>query len=286
MPVIINNKQYDMSSVSKSQLESWQKECKDMFPKELYQIIYVDPPWQYEQRSSSLANQCESHYPTMTIESLQKLPVNSIADKDSCLYLWTSNPMLPKAITLIQSWGFQYKTVFKVWRKVNADGSNVMVPGWWSRSSTELLLVATKGNPLKKYKVANHIEQQEFTSIRGSHSEKPDEIRESIENFMKVDRKIELFSRKIVENWDVWGLEIPGFFQSCNDMIEYSADKRSIGIQVCFKEYKPRKINKSMSERILTNNSIPLGHKDGCNCFVCKKVRDRQAQHNIKCSNG
>jgi len=243
-------------------------------------VIYADPPWQYEQRGTKFSNQCEAHYPTMSYNELEKLPVGSIADTHCALFLWTSNPMLPKAIGLIEHWGFKFKTVFKVWRKVNNDGSNVMVPGWWSRSSTELLLVATKGSPLAKFKSSNHTEQQEFTSTRGVHSEKPYEIRESIENFMNVERKIELFARHAVENWDAWGLEVPDFFHSCKNDIVYNTNSRSIGIQVNTYETKSKtKKNKqkssNLSDRIKSNNSIPLGHKEHCNCFVCKKINKR-----------
>jgi site-specific DNA-methyltransferase (adenine-specific) len=258
------------------QMTLWKAECSDSFPQDKrYQIIYADPPWQYQHNSAKLANQCEAHYPVMSFEDLQMLNVASIADKDCSLFLWTSNPMLPKAIALIEHWGFVYKTVFKVWRKVNKDGSNVMVPGWWSRSSTELLIVATKGSPLKKYKCANHTEPQEYTSTRSAHSEKPDEIRECIENFMNVENKIELFARKVVSGWDAWGLEVPGFYYTCKDPIIYENGKRSLGIQVDLLKEKPYKKtgNKNLSKKIKDNGSVPIGHKAGCGCFVCKRLR-------------
>jgi site-specific DNA-methyltransferase (adenine-specific) len=274
----IHNELYNIQEISKEQMEKWKSACFQTFPTEKYQIIYADPPWQYEQRSSKMFNQCDAHYPTMSLTELKEIPISSIADNHCALYLWTSNPMLPKAIALIEHWGFEYKTVFKVWRKVNNDGTNVMVPGWWSRSSTELLLVATKGTPLKHFKIANHTEIQEFTSIRGIHSEKPDEIRECIENFMQTHRKIELFARKTVENWDAWGLEVPGFFYSLSADITYSENKRSIGIQVssCNNlSTNTKRKNANLSIKIKSNNGIPLGHKDNCKCFVCKRIASK-----------
>ncbi|GAH81726.1 unnamed protein product, partial [marine sediment metagenome] len=45
-----------------------------------YQIIYVDPPWQYKknlwQRQQSLAS---SHYDSMSIEEICNLPIQTIA---------------------------------------------------------------------------------------------------------------------------------------------------------------------------------------------------------------
>jgi N6-adenosine-specific RNA methylase IME4 len=276
--VNINNVQYNLAEIKRDEMDSWKSQCSLAFPVDKkYQIIYADPPWQYN-NSSNISNKADSHYPVMSVEDLQMINIRNIADKDCTLYLWTSNPMLPKAISLIEHWGFVYKTVFKVWRKINADGSNVMVPGWWSRSSTELLIVATIGNPLKKYKCANHTEPQEYTSTRTAHSEKPDEIRECIENFMNVPNKIELFARKVVEGWDAWGLEVPGFYHVCDDAVVYENGKRSLGVQVNLhnKESNSKQKgrgNKALSDKIKANRSIPLGHKDDCACFVCKKLR-------------
>ena len=277
----IHNDSYELSEITMKQMSQWKAECSNTFPNERkYQIIYADPPWQYERSSAKLSNQCEAHYPVMSFGELQNLDINRIADKDCSLFLWTSNPMLPKAIALIEHWGFVYKTVFKVWRKVNNDGSNVMVPGWWSRSSTELLIVATKGSPLKKYKCVNHTEPQEYTSTRSVHSEKPDEIRESIENFMNVTHKIELFARKVVNGWDAWGLEVPGFYHTCDTDTVYENGKRSLGVQVNLltdkQQKNKQKGNRNLSEKIKANSSVPLGHKENCGCFVCKRLRAQQ----------
>lgn len=266
----VHGETYELASISPAQLDAWRTQCAKQFPTDRkYQIIYADPPWQYDRSSEKIANQCEAHYPVMNMSELLNLPVENISDKNCALFLWVSNPMLPNGINLVEKWGFVYKTVFKVWRKINKDGSNVMVPGWWSRSSTELLIVATKGNPLKMFKCANHCEQQEYTSTRTQHSEKPDAIRESIENFLKVPQKIELFSRKIVENWDSWGLEVPGFYHE--DGTIFQGEKRSIGIQVCIE--KEKRGNNKLSVRIKENKGVPLGHKENCKCFVCKKIK-------------
>ena len=282
----IHNEKHELSDIDTKQLFQWKAECSAAFPRDRkYQIIYADPPWQYERSTSKLSNQCETHYPVMSHEELEMLDVASLADKNCSLFLWTSNPMLPKAISLIDTWGFVYKTVYKVWRKVNNDGTNVMVPGWWSRSSTELLIVATVGSPLKKYKCANHTEQQEYTSTRTIHSEKPDEIRESIENFMKVEHKIELFARKVVDGWDAWGLEVPGFYHACDDEVKYEEGKRSIGIQVNLipgTSKKKKNIgNTELSNKIKENKGVPLGHKEGCKCFVCKRICEKS--ENVCC---
>ena len=42
-----------------------------------YNIIYADPPWRYEQRKVQGA--AENHYPTMSIDELCALPVETLA---------------------------------------------------------------------------------------------------------------------------------------------------------------------------------------------------------------
>ncbi|MBT2600591.1 hypothetical protein J7E18_03925 [Oceanobacillus sp. ISL-73] len=55
-----------------------------------YPIIYADPPWQY--RQSKGQGVAENHYQTMNINDICKLPVDTISNKDSVLFLWTTFP--------------------------------------------------------------------------------------------------------------------------------------------------------------------------------------------------
>ena len=241
----------------------------DAFPlHKMYQCLYVDPPWTYGSAGPTIQNQCTDHYPTMDLEELKALPIGEIADKESVLFLWATNPQLPKAFALIEAWGFDYKTVFKVWRKTNKDGTPVCVPGWWSRSSTELLLCAAKGSPLTKWKTSNN-EPQEYASVRGAHSEKPEEIREMVKNFLNVERRIEIFARHVVTDWDAWGNDIDGYFRentgiSSTELFEF---KRSLGTQCTPLEIPARK------KSCKSGSGGTKGHKPDCMCFICKKKR-------------
>ena len=82
-----------------------------------YNIIYADPPWLYEQRKVQGA--AENHYPTMSIDELCALPVETLAEKDCLLFLWATFAQLPEALRLIRAWGFTFKTVALVWLKLN-----------------------------------------------------------------------------------------------------------------------------------------------------------------------
>ncbi len=281
--MIINGNNVSMSEISNQQLSSWLQECRDAFPVgKNYEVLYADPPWTYSTNSAkNISNNCTAHYPTLSIDELKALPVKSIASKNAALFLWTSNPILPKAIDLMEAWGFEYKTVFKVWRKQNRDGSPVCVPGWWSRSSTELLLVGARGSPLANKTILN--EPQEFSSQRESHSEKPDEIRDAIFNFLDVSKRIELFSRKVCDDWDSWGLETPGYFYEGSGESAPSFKTvnekvfRSFGCQVDTLLNLNGKVKKIHSERgkAITRQprTKPHIHREDCQCCVCKVKR-------------
>ena len=57
-----------------------------------YSVIYADPPWRYDSRSSG--KNPETHYPTMPLEDIAALPVKELADDDCVLFLWVTFPKL------------------------------------------------------------------------------------------------------------------------------------------------------------------------------------------------
>ena len=168
-----------------------------------YQVIYADPPWDYQQ--CRLSGSAKKHYPTMRIEELCALPVAEIADRDCALFLWATFPQLPEALRLIQAWGFVYKTVAFVWLKQNRKALTWFYGlGFWTRSNAEICLLATKGHP-KRQSAGIH---QLVISPVERHSKKPDEVREKIVALMGDVPRIELFARQQTPGWDVWGNEV------------------------------------------------------------------------------
>jgi hypothetical protein len=55
----------------------------------------------------------------MDFTSLAALEPQRCAAKDCVLFLWATDPLLPKALELIEAWGFTYKTVGFYWAKTN-----------------------------------------------------------------------------------------------------------------------------------------------------------------------
>jgi N6-adenosine-specific RNA methylase IME4 len=171
-----------------------------------YGIIYADPPWHYRVYSKKGAGRsAESHYPTMTIEEIQALPVSELADKDCALFMWITFPLLKESLSVLSAWGFKFKTIAFVWIKQNRKSDSLFWGmGYWTRANAEFCVLATKGKPKRMAKnvhqvIVSHIEE---------HSKKPDEARRRIVRLMGDLPRIELFARQKSAGWDVWGNEV------------------------------------------------------------------------------
>ena len=93
-----------------------------------YNIIYADPPWRYKVYSKKgLGRSAESHYPTMQLEEIQALPVKNMAASDCALFMWTTVPLLEECFSVINTWGFTYKTVAFVWIKQNRKSDSLFL---------------------------------------------------------------------------------------------------------------------------------------------------------------
>src|SRR5262245_44318967 len=176
-----------------------------------YRVIYADPPWSFRNWSANgTGRNAISHYDCMDFEALAALPVSAIAADDSVLFLWATDPMLPRAFELITAWGFQFKTVCFYWVKLNAvtqgPSKYFMGQGYWTRGNPEQCLLATRGNPQRHSKSIRKL----VVERRREHSRKPDEIRDLIEKLVPGPY-IELFARETTPGWDCWGDQIALF---------------------------------------------------------------------------
>ena len=75
--------------------------------------------------------------------------------------------------------------------------------GYWTLANTEACFIATKGSPLR---LATDVHQVVMAPV-GEHSAKPEEVRRRIERLFPGPY-LELYGRKLVPGWDVWGNEI------------------------------------------------------------------------------
>ena len=172
-------------------------------PSGKFGIIYADPPWHYRfthLREDKATLAADLQYPVIPTPDLQQLPVASIADDDCLLFLWAVSPKLQDAIAVGQAWGFKLSTVAFVWDKKSP------LLGNYTMSQCELCLVFKRGR-IPKPRGARNV-RQFLQQKRGSHSQKPDEIRNRIAQMFPEQRKVELFARSRHKGWKSWGDQV------------------------------------------------------------------------------
>jgi N6-adenosine-specific RNA methylase IME4 len=168
--------------------------------------IVADPPWRYGNTSTRGA--AEDHYPTMSIDEIAALPIpHKYTGNQAHLYLWTTAGHLPQAFTVMEAWGFTYKT-YLVWVKPQMGMGN------YFRVSTELVLFGIKG----ELRTRDRAIMNWFEAKRGKHSAKPEGFYDMVEK-ASPGPYLEMFARcrsgaqlicgcaKCRLGWQVWGNE-------------------------------------------------------------------------------
>ena len=171
---------------------------KPELPNDKHRVIYADPPWKYGNTQPDYQTEQADYYPLLDINEICAMDIKDIADENAVLFLWATSPILEDAFRVINMWGFKYKASF-VWDKI---GHNM---GHYNSVRHEFLLICTKGS-------CQPDNQKLFDSVqsikRTKHSEKPEEFRKIIDTLYPYGKRIELFGRKRVENWGVYGNEV------------------------------------------------------------------------------
>lgn len=105
---------------------------------------------------------------------------------DAVLFMWATSPKLKEAFTVIEAWGFNYRTC-AIWdKKVMGSSMNFYL----------------SQQPEPQNRKASVI-----SSVREEHSKKPDIFYEIIEEMYPELPKIELFCRNPRNGWGYWGNE-------------------------------------------------------------------------------
>ena len=141
----------------------------------------------------------------MTFDEIEQLVVGDIAitdltTKDAVLFMWCTSANLVSALTVLEAWGFTYKT-HAMWDK------EMVGNGYIFRNQHELLLYGSKGKPPAPMQP---LPSSVFRYRRGRHSEKPLQVRDAISRMYPEfgeRHKIELFARGRIEGWTTWGYE-------------------------------------------------------------------------------
>jgi len=165
-------------------------------PKGKFEVIAIDPPWNYLTKYSPdhYMGRSANPYPSMTQEQLKELDLP--AAKDCVLWLWTTHHFIWDAKELLEHWGFEYKCIL-TWDK------EMMGIGKWLRKQCEFCLVGVKGKPIwAKNNVRDILRES-----RTSHSTKPESFFKMVDELC-IGRKLEYFARKKRVGWDVFGDEV------------------------------------------------------------------------------
>jgi len=181
------------------ELQLGQIQCA--LPKRKYGVIVADPEWLFQpwSRETGMDRAADNHYPTSAIDVIKTRDVAAITADDCALFLWATQPMLPQALDVMESWGFDYKSHI-VWLKDRIG------TGYWFRNKHELLLLGTRGSP--PCPALGQQWDSVWEAARRGHSEKPEIFLEMIECYFPTLPKIELNRRGPPRRgWDAWGAE-------------------------------------------------------------------------------
>lgn len=195
----------------------------ETLPQQHFGAILADPPWGFNLWWGSRTNKTPvgvpsratiPHYGVMKENELNALPVGGLAADDCVLFLWTCWPVLEWSMRTIEAWGFKYKTCAFCWVKAHAkqiemfrdDIDAHMTLGYWTRSNSEVCLLATRGSPKRQ---AADVKQA-IIEPRREHSRKPAGVHERIERLV-AGPYLELFGRETRPGWTIWGNEATKF---------------------------------------------------------------------------
>lgn len=174
------------------------------FPNEKYDIIVIDPPWNYKNPFKCWNQQAKKWpYKTLSLDNIQSLPIESLCHDSTYIFLWTTQKYIFECKNIVEKWGLNY--VFcMTWEKTFGISSGVPLKGF--RLNSEFIIVATKHkiNPISKK--GQKLILTSFSAPNIGHSIKPDIFYKNIEHL--GEKRLDLFARKSREGWDVWGDEL------------------------------------------------------------------------------
>jgi N6-adenosine-specific RNA methylase IME4 len=166
-------------------------------PEGVFEVLAVDPPWNYGREYDPEGSRVANPYPEMTQQELLQMEMPSA--KDAVMFLWTTHKFLFDAKELLEKWGFEYKATM-VWDKEKIG------MGAWLRMQCEFCLVGIKGKPTWDNTTWRDI----IREPRREHSRKPETFYQMVEE-ITVGRRLDYFSRQQREGWSTFGNDVSKF---------------------------------------------------------------------------
>lgn len=180
-------------------------------PNKQYDVVLLDPPWSYYGAQDKMGAAAK-FYPTMSDQDLMDMDFASVLKKQSVVFMWATSPRLDFAIDLLRHWGLNYRGIAFTWVKTRKDGLTPIgaqgVRPSIVKPTAEFVIAAsfaTKGRPLS---LADEGVPHVVLAPKAEHSRKPDEVHRRIERLYPNAEKLEMFARRQMDGWDVWGNEV------------------------------------------------------------------------------
>jgi N6-adenosine-specific RNA methylase IME4 len=162
-----------------------------------FEVIVIDPPYEYDKNKGTSYRLITNHYPTMSVTELMQYPVRPA--KDAIIFLWVPPALLETGLALVKAYGFNYKTNM-VWDKVKLGA------GYWVRVQHEHVLIGTRGKfgrpPSSIYM------RSVLTKKRTEHSKKPEALQDWLDRAWPDKTKAEYFARRPRPGWAIFGNEV------------------------------------------------------------------------------
>jgi N6-adenosine-specific RNA methylase IME4 len=182
-------------------------------PDRRYDVILADPPWSYYGQQDKWGAAAK-FYATAPDEAIVRLPVPDLLSERGVLFLWATSPRLDVAMACLAEWRLHFRGVAFVWVKARKDGGPIGAQGVRPsivKPTAEYVLAASrvaKGRPLP---LADEGVPNVILAPKRAHSQKPEEVRDSIDRLYPDASKLELFARSERPGWDAWGNEVGKF---------------------------------------------------------------------------
>lgn len=163
-----------------------------------YKTVVLDPPWKTTtgpRWASGDAGHNPLPYPTMSMEEIEGLPVDRLADDAAHLYLWLTNKLVPQGYSLVKHWGFKPGTLL-TWCKTPMG----VGLGDAFAITTEFVLFAHRGGLRPKTRIPSTW----WNWKRGRHSQKPEAFIDIVEQ-VSTGPFLEVFARRNRLGWDTFG---------------------------------------------------------------------------------
>lgn len=167
-------------------------------PDGLFDVIAIDPPWNYGTQFNSSGRRVANPYPEMTQDELKSM--NIPAAENCVMFLWTTHKFIWDAKELLDAWGFEYRSMI-VWNKQKIGMGDLF------RMQCEFCLVGMRGKPIFK---DNHSIRDIIEEPRREHSRKPTAFYNLV-NELCVGRKLDYFSREQRDGWWCYGNDADKF---------------------------------------------------------------------------